>query len=417
MNTQITVRPESAASIRATPDQLSQSLLPQNMAEAMRLADMMATAKLVPAALQKSPADCLMVIMQAMRWQMDPFAVAQECSVIQNKLMYSGKLAAAVINARGNLAHRLSFSYDGDGDKRTITVIGHMQGETEARTVNVRLVDARTNNRVWQTQPDQQLMYHGSRVWGRRHAPELMLGVWSEEEFPEPEEFEKPPRTTAVARKAEIAAIKDDDEREAATEYAHERDAEHVSQGMIKAANARPGPATDAEIAAAKQRFLMKNRKQPEGLPPHDEDGVIIEPPKRTAEQATAALQFMSVTRDVIRTAKDAKKLTAWLGSESQIKALATAGLTDAELQSLRDFARERLTALKVANGNGRPSYEDPEGFHRYVVVKFDAAKDLDELATTYAELVEPIRDRMFPPDADEIDAAYGRREQQIKAE
>ena len=36
-------------------------------------------------------------------------------------------------------------------------------------------------------QPDQQLAYHGSRVWARRHAPELMLGVYSPEEFDEPQ--------------------------------------------------------------------------------------------------------------------------------------------------------------------------------------------------------------------------------------
>ena len=29
-------------------------------------------------------------------------------------------------------------------------------------------------------------MYHGTRVWARRHTPELMLGVYSEEEFDEP---------------------------------------------------------------------------------------------------------------------------------------------------------------------------------------------------------------------------------------
>src|SRR5262245_29231210 len=97
-------------------------LVTENMSEAMKLADMMAGAKLVPAALQKSPADCLMVIQQAIRWDMDPFAVAQECSVIQGKLMHSGKLVAAVVNARGNLTHRLSFEYKGAGDERTITV-------------------------------------------------------------------------------------------------------------------------------------------------------------------------------------------------------------------------------------------------------------------------------------------------------
>lgn len=161
-------------------------LVPASMGEAMRLAEMMASAKLVPQGLQKSPADCLMVIQQAIRWQMDPFAVAQECSVIQGKLMHSGKLVAAVVNARGNLTQRLSFEYKGDGDNRTIVVSGQLQGEPSARVVDVILKNAKTQNKVWQTQPDQQLMYHGVRVWARRHTPELMLGVYSPEEFDEP---------------------------------------------------------------------------------------------------------------------------------------------------------------------------------------------------------------------------------------
>lgn len=165
--------------------QTSGGLTPSSMTEAMRLAEMMAGAKLVPVGLQKSPADCLMVIQQAVRWQLDPFAVAQECSVIQGKLMHSGKLVAAVVNARGNLTQRLSFEYKGAGTDRTITVSGQLQGEPQPRTVEVILKNAATNNKVWQTQPDQQLMYHGVRVWARRHTPELMLGVYSPEEFDE----------------------------------------------------------------------------------------------------------------------------------------------------------------------------------------------------------------------------------------
>jgi hypothetical protein len=167
-------------------------LVPANMTEAIKLAEMMASAKLVPAALQKSPADCLMVIQQAMRWDMDPFAVAQECSVIQGKLMYSGKLVAAVVNARGNLTQRLSFEYRGQGDDRTIIVNGQLQGEPQPRTVEVILKNAKTVNAMWLKQPDQQLMYHGCRVWARRHMPELMLGVYSPEEFPDESQSRRP---------------------------------------------------------------------------------------------------------------------------------------------------------------------------------------------------------------------------------
>jgi hypothetical protein len=185
----------------------SSTLIPQNMDEAMRLANFMATAKLVPVALQKSPADCLMVVLQAVRWQMDPFAVAQECSVIQNKLMHSGKLVAAVVNTRGGLTQRLSFEYDGEGDKRHIIVSGHLKGEAEPRTVTVTLREARTQNKVWQTQPDQQLMYHGSRVWARRHTPELMLGVYSPEEFDDGPAKERRAPTPAPLKMAKLAEV------------------------------------------------------------------------------------------------------------------------------------------------------------------------------------------------------------------
>jgi hypothetical protein len=188
------------------------TLVPSNIAEAMQLANLMATAKLVPVALQKSPADCLMVIQQAVRWGMDVFAVAQECSVIQGKLMHSGKLVAAVVNARGGLTQRLSFEYDGEGDRRRIIVSGHLKGEAEPRTVTVTLKEARTQNKVWQTQPDQQLMYHGTRVWARRHTPELMLGVYSPEEFdngPTKERRAPTPAPLKMAKLAEVAPAHD----------------------------------------------------------------------------------------------------------------------------------------------------------------------------------------------------------------
>lgn len=161
----------------------STPIAPSNMMEAMKLAEMMASAKLVPAALQKSPADCLLVIEQALRWGMSPFAAAQAVSVISGKLMFEGKLVAAVVNANGNLQERLSYDYSETGEDRTITVSGLVKGEKLSRTVQVKLKDAKTQNSMWVKQPDQQLAYHGVRVWARRHMPELMMGVYSPEEF------------------------------------------------------------------------------------------------------------------------------------------------------------------------------------------------------------------------------------------
>lgn len=158
-------------------------LTPANMEQAMKLAEMMSGAKLVPQHLQGKAADCLLVIEQASRWKMSPFAVAQCTSVIQGKLMYEGKLVAAVVNANGGLEERLSFDYTGEGENRKITVSGKFKGEKDPRTVDVIFKDVKTANSMWVKQPDQQLMYSGTRAWARRHAPELMLGVYSPEEF------------------------------------------------------------------------------------------------------------------------------------------------------------------------------------------------------------------------------------------
>lgn len=167
-------------------------LLPTDINQAMRLAEVMATGKLVPAHLQKSPADCLAVIMQAIRWQTDPFATAQCTSVIGGRLMFEGKLVAAVVNTSGRIRGRLEFEYFGKGDDREVTCAGHLIGEPAPVKVTVKLRDAKTSNKVWVTQPDQQLAYHSCRVWARRYCPELMLGIYAREDI-ETESAPPPP--------------------------------------------------------------------------------------------------------------------------------------------------------------------------------------------------------------------------------
>jgi hypothetical protein len=171
--------------VEQRPAPSASALLPANIDDAFRLAELMARTRMVPAHLQGKPEDCFMVIEQAVRWQLSPFAVAQCTSVIQGKLMYEGKLVAAVVNARGDLAERLRYVYTGTGRDRTVNVIGRIRGEPEVRDLGegIRLADVATSNKMWQTQPDQQLAYHGARVWARRHMPELMLGVYSPEEW------------------------------------------------------------------------------------------------------------------------------------------------------------------------------------------------------------------------------------------
>lgn len=158
------------------------ALVPSNMREAMDLAQLMAQAGFLAKELQ-TPGGAMFVIEQSMRWNMSPFAVAMETSFIQGKPMFSGKIVAAATVSSGAVIGRLNYDYDGEGDGRRITISGTVRGETAPRSVTVTLRDAKTSNRMWQSQPDQQLAYHGARVWARRHTPEVMLGVYSPEEM------------------------------------------------------------------------------------------------------------------------------------------------------------------------------------------------------------------------------------------
>jgi len=158
-------------------------LEPRNMDEALRLAEFMARARTLPKHLQASPGDCLMVVEQAMRWGMSPFAVAQATSVISGKMMYEGKLVAAAVETSGAITGQLDYTFTGQGESRSIEVSATRRGETNPRTVTVTLREARTDNQMWKRQPDQQLVYHGARVWARRWTPAVILGVYSREEM------------------------------------------------------------------------------------------------------------------------------------------------------------------------------------------------------------------------------------------
>lgn len=157
------------------------------LVEANEFSLQMSKAKLIPAHLQNSPADCLRVVMQAAKWNMDPFAVADKTSVIGGKLMYEGQLVAAVINSRGNLGKRLSYNFSGTGAQRSLVVAGTIRGETEPITIELTYSQACAINKNGQMQknPDQQMCYIGARIWARRHMPELMLGVTAADEIPD----------------------------------------------------------------------------------------------------------------------------------------------------------------------------------------------------------------------------------------
>jgi hypothetical protein len=168
--------------------------LPADPMQLMHLAERLALARLIPSHFQKSPADCWLVMSFCRSRNLDFMMVVGECSVVQGRLFFSGKLTAALLNTSGHLADKLNYEYEyakgeGTGPIRNrpdevvaVTVSGRFTNETSPRVVRVDLASVRTKNAVWTSQPEQQLAYAGARIWGRRHAPEVLMGLLFEGE-------------------------------------------------------------------------------------------------------------------------------------------------------------------------------------------------------------------------------------------
>ena len=123
MNAVVPLNPNSPS-----PGSQMQALVPTNIEQALRLADIMSQANLMPEHLRGKAGDCLLVVMQAQRWGMDAVSVAQCTSVVRGKLCYEGKLVAAVMYAMGAVDGRLRYEFFGEGQSRGVRVFGRPRG-------------------------------------------------------------------------------------------------------------------------------------------------------------------------------------------------------------------------------------------------------------------------------------------------
>lgn len=161
-----------------------------------RIAEAMALASVLPDHLRMDPktkqelppkritANCLLIVNQSMRWRFDPFAVAAESYVVGGKLGYQGKLIAAVVHTRSNIKGRLKATYNSArGDALEVTISGTFTDEDEVRTITMTVGEGKTSNGMWTKDPQQKLWYSGVTKWARRHCPEVVMGVLTDDDI------------------------------------------------------------------------------------------------------------------------------------------------------------------------------------------------------------------------------------------
>ncbi|WP_139251581.1 recombinase RecT [Kaistia soli] len=162
-------------------------LLPQTFGDVVAFADLMSRSQhAIPKHLRGNPGACMAVTMQALRWEMDPFAVAAKAYSVNDMIAYEAQLIAAVVYTRAPIKRRPDYAFSGAGADLVCTVTCEMLDGSVKVYVSPREGDIKTKNSpLWKTDPQQQLGYYSIRSWARRYTPEVLLGVYAPDELEE----------------------------------------------------------------------------------------------------------------------------------------------------------------------------------------------------------------------------------------
>jgi len=172
---------------------------PSGLQKLQAFAEVMAQGKAtVPAHLSGKPADCLAIALQAAQWGMNPYAVAQKTHLVNGTLGYEAQLVNAVITSSTAVQGRFKYEYGGDWVKfkpgaanasnergLNVRVGAVLKGETEitwGEPLYMEYVTTR-NSPLWKTAPKQQLAYLAVKYWARLYCPDVILGVYTPDEF------------------------------------------------------------------------------------------------------------------------------------------------------------------------------------------------------------------------------------------
>lgn len=160
-------------------------LAPQSLGEVVGFAKLMAGAgHAIPKHLRANPGACMAVTIQALGWQMSPFAVALQTYQVGDSIAYMAQVIVAVINTRAGLKNRPLIEYLGEGATRQCRVTFTFKNGDVRQYLSPMFKDIPVKNSpLWKSDPDQQLAYYSQRSAARRYCPEVILGVYDPDEL------------------------------------------------------------------------------------------------------------------------------------------------------------------------------------------------------------------------------------------
>lgn len=192
----------------------------QSFEVGQRMAKMLATSKIVPVNFQNNLPDCMIALEMASRIGASPLAVMQNLYIVYGKPAWSSQFLISCINASGRFSPMRYLMTGKDDDYGCIAWASDRTGEKlESPRITIGMAKAEgwytKNGSKWKTMPDLMLRYRAATLFARLYAPELTMGIRSEDEIiditpivtdPQPKvsKFEQP-TTEKTLEKAQIS--------------------------------------------------------------------------------------------------------------------------------------------------------------------------------------------------------------------
>lgn len=163
----------------------------QTFADAQRIAGALSQSTLVPKDYQNNVANCMIAMEMSQRVNANPMAVMQNLYIIHGKPSWSSQFIIGMINGCGRFSP-LRFKMHGmakDGD-----TFGCQAYATDIESGDilegpwVSMKMAREEGWVsksgskWKTMPDLMIRYRAAAFFGRLYAPDLLMGMSTEDE-------------------------------------------------------------------------------------------------------------------------------------------------------------------------------------------------------------------------------------------
>jgi hypothetical protein len=163
---------------------------PTGFEAAQRMAMALVSSTMVPEAYRGKDnlGNAIIALEMAQRVGASPMAVMQNLHIIHGRPSWSSAFIIAALNSCGRFSP-LRFRVEGEGDARICVAWANERGSSEVLEgppASIEMAKAEgwysKNGSKWKTMPELMLRYRAAAFFGRLYAPDILMGMHSEDE-------------------------------------------------------------------------------------------------------------------------------------------------------------------------------------------------------------------------------------------